>query len=78
MKIKRSEFTTGQTLMALIGIIVFVFGFSLLIVWLLLNAWNWFADAAGLSAEIPINFATVFWAWFICFVLKIIFKRSKS
>lgn len=78
MKIKSSELTTGQTLMALIGIIVFAFGFSLLIVWLLLNVWNWFAVAAGLSAVIPINFATVFGAWFICFVLKIIFKRSKS
>ncbi|HCB1502654.1 TPA: hypothetical protein MYO83_005611 [Klebsiella michiganensis] len=60
MKIKSSQLTTGQTLMALIGIIVFALGFSILIVWLLLNVWNWFAYSAGLNAEIPINFATVF------------------
>lgn len=75
---KISDLSASQTLMAIIGIIMFVIGTGLLITWLLLHVWNWFVVAAGWSAEIPINFATVFGVWAFYTLLKTIFGRSKS
>jgi len=78
MKYLKSGLTVGQSVMSIMGIIVFGLSLSLGFAWVMLWAWNLLASAAGWPVVIPINWPTVFAAMLVIWLLRSIFGRSKT
>lgn len=75
MKYSKSGLTVGQSVMAIIGIVIFCLSLSLGFAWVVLWAWNLLAAAAGWSVVMPINWPTVFAAMLVIWLLRSIFGR---
>lgn len=78
MNYSKSGLTTGQAIMAVIGLLIFVVAISLGISWVVLLAWNFLAGAAGWSALVPVTWKTVFAATVAISLIRLIFHRNKG
>ncbi|MEN3257297.1 hypothetical protein AAH678_01305 [Sodalis endosymbiont of Spalangia cameroni] len=73
---KQSGLTTGQAIMVLTGLMIFMLSVGLGFAWLLLWAWNLLASSTGWML-IPVNCGTVFAAMIILWSIRQMVKRDK-
>lgn len=78
LNFKMQGISTGQVVFITVLVFIGAVSIGLLSSWILLNAWNIFANAAAFHAVIPINWATVIGSYLIYSVVRSIFSRSEK
>ncbi|SFN29370.1 hypothetical protein SAMN05216516_1053 [Izhakiella capsodis] len=78
MNLKMQGLSTSQAVLLIALVFIGAATIGLLFSWILLNAWNMFAHAAGFNAVIPITWATVIGSYLIYSALRSIFSSTKK